>query len=363
MLQTINDLTTLLFNWNFMKRKIDFAFVLHPRYTADIYRKYKFLKILPEIMVEWILLIFWPTYGGGIYGIKDKDGNELRGALMICPLQSKQMLTKRALAKKKVIGAARLAEKYGAIVVGMGALTSSVTNGGEDIAHLFPNTIITSGNSLTTFITSDDVIRMVRNNNLTGKIAIIGATGSIGAGVAKILAAELENELLIIGKTPHKIEALVADINIMHKKKTKGAVGSFSTDLYHEAETIIVTTSAHDAVLHNYLLGTDLKIIYDVTQPKNTPADVQNRTDILYIDGGLIKLPPEVKITLDIGLPKGVAYSCLSETIVLRAEKLSNKKSGSKLSTDFIMEIGQRATARGLTSHLLYHGHNNKLSI
>lgn len=363
MLQTINDLTTLLFNWNFAKRKIDFAFVLHPRYTADIYRKYKFLKILPDIFVEWILLIFWPTYGGGIYNVKNKNGDALKGALMICPLQSKQMLGKRELAKKRVTSAVRLAEKYGATVIGLGALTSSVTNGGEDIAGHFPNITITSGNSLTTFVTSDDIVKMVKSNNLKGKIAIIGATGSIGAGVARILAMELENELLIIGKTPHKIEALVADINTMHKKMTKGAVGSWSTDLYHEAETIIVTTSAHDAVLHNYLLGPGLRIIYDVTQPKNTPPDVQNREDILYVDGGLIKLPAEIKITLDIGLPKGVAYSCLSETIVLRAEGLSNKKSGSKLSTDFIKEIGRHAAERGLTSHLLYHGHNNELSI
>jgi predicted amino acid dehydrogenase len=359
-----NDFFTLFFNLNFKKRKIDFAFIIHPRYTADIYRKYPILKILPDALVESLLLIFFPTYGGGIYNVEDVDGNKLKGALIICPLTSKQMLSKREFAKKKVAKAVKLAEKYGARVVGLGALNSSVTNGGEDIVSQFPNITLTSGNSLTTFITGDDVIRLVKSNNLAGTIAIIGATGSIGAGVSEMIARNLQNPIICVGKTPHKVEELVCNLSKMTGIKSTHITGSVSTDVYKEAEIIVVSTSAHNAVLHNYLLGQNLKAIYDVTQPKNTPEDVQNRDDILFIDGGLIKLPEEVKITLDIGLPKGIAYSCLSETIILCAEKMVAKKSGSKLSQEFMAEIGAKAAKRNFASHLIYHSHGNtKLSI
>lgn len=355
----LNDFLTLFFGLNVKKRNIDFAFLVHPRYTGDIYRKYPILKMLSEALVEFLLLHFFPIYGGGIYNVQDIDGKKIKGALIICPLTSKQMLTKREYAKKKVAQAVKLAEKYGAQVIGLGALNSSVTNGGEDIVSQFPNITLTSGNSLTTFITGDDVIKLIKNNNFTGSIAVIGATGSIGAGVSEMLATNLSNPIICVGKTPHKVEELVNELQSKAGVLSTNITGSVSTDVYKEAEVIVVSTSAHNAVLHNHLLGPNLKAIYDVTQPKNTPEDVQNRTDILYVDGGLIKLPEEVKITLDIGLPKGIAYSCLSETIILCAEKMKAKKSGSKLSQEFIAEIGAKAKQRNFSSHLIYQSHGN----
>ena len=60
------DLLSLIFNRNLSKRKIEFAFIVHPRNTYDIFRKYKFLKIFPKTLVDLFLLVMWPTYGGSI---------------------------------------------------------------------------------------------------------------------------------------------------------------------------------------------------------------------------------------------------------------------------------------------------------
>ena len=96
------DLLSLIFNKNFSKRKIEFAFLVHPRTTDDIYRKYKFLKILPKKIVDIILIYFWPTYGGYIK-IHDHLTNINKwGALIISPLTAKQMLANRDRAAKKV---------------------------------------------------------------------------------------------------------------------------------------------------------------------------------------------------------------------------------------------------------------------
>jgi len=85
------DLLSLIFNKNLSKRKIEFAFIVHPRGTDDIFRKYKFLKIFPKKIVNGILMIFWPTYGGSI---KINEGDKIRwGAIIINPLTGKQILS------------------------------------------------------------------------------------------------------------------------------------------------------------------------------------------------------------------------------------------------------------------------------
>ena len=61
-------------------------------------------------------------------------------------------------------------------------------------------------------------------------------------------------------------------------------------------------------------------VITDVARPLDISAkDVAKRPDVLVIESGEIRLPGEVHMK-DIGLPKGVAYACLAETIVLALE-------------------------------------------
>ena len=61
-------------------------------------------------------------------------------------------------------------------------------------------------------------------------------------------------------------------------------------------------------------------VITDVARPLDlSPEDVAKRPDVLVVESGEIELPGEVRMR-DIGLPKGVVYACLAETIVLALE-------------------------------------------
>jgi predicted amino acid dehydrogenase len=51
-----------------------------------------------------------------------------------------------------------------------------------------------------------------------------------------------------------------------------------------------------------------------------TPGDVAKRPDVLVITGGEILLPGEALEMKDIGLPPGVAYAGLAETVILALE-------------------------------------------
>jgi Predicted dehydrogenase len=61
-------------------------------------------------------------------------------------------------------------------------------------------------------------------------------------------------------------------------------------------------------------------VITDVARPLDMSAeDVAKRPDVLVIESGEVELPGDVRMR-NIGLPDGVAYACLAETIVLALE-------------------------------------------
>ena len=61
-------------------------------------------------------------------------------------------------------------------------------------------------------------------------------------------------------------------------------------------------------------------VITDVARPLDLPAsEVAKRPDVLVIESGEIHMPGDVQMK-NIGLPKGVAYACLAETLVLTLE-------------------------------------------
>jgi predicted amino acid dehydrogenase len=61
-------------------------------------------------------------------------------------------------------------------------------------------------------------------------------------------------------------------------------------------------------------------VITDVARPLDlSKEDVAKRPDVLVVESGEIELPGEVRMR-DIGLPKGVVYACMAETVVLALE-------------------------------------------
>lgn len=52
------------------KREYKFAFLVHPRNTSDVFRKYLGLKILPKKWLEKFLTFYWPVTLSKITGLK-----------------------------------------------------------------------------------------------------------------------------------------------------------------------------------------------------------------------------------------------------------------------------------------------------
>ena len=90
-------------------------------------------------------------------------------------------------------------------------------------------------------------------------------------------------------------------------------------------------------------------VITDVARPLDIPAeDVAKRPDVLVIESGEIQLPGEVHMK-DIGLPKGIAYACLAETIVLALEaRFENFTLGRNIEWEKVREIYKLGLKHGM---------------
>ena len=99
----------------FSQKDYSFAFLVHPRNTADIYKKYPFFKYFPDKFTDWAFRHFWPVVVSEIEGVKSvKSGKNIRGFILTVPLTAKQMLEDRDFAVKRIIDTIKLAEKLGA---------------------------------------------------------------------------------------------------------------------------------------------------------------------------------------------------------------------------------------------------------
>ena len=72
------------------------------------------------------------------------------------------------------------------------------------------------------------------------------------------------------------------------------------------------------------------------------------RPDVLWSESGEIQLPGDVRMK-DIGLPRGIAYACLAETIVLALEaRFENFTLGRNIEWEKVREIYKLGLKHGM---------------
>ena len=99
----------------------------------------------------------------------------------------------------KITKAAQLAERLGAKIVGLGALTSVVGDAGLTVARGV-NIAVTTGNSYTVATALEGVYEAAELMGIdleTAEVAIIGGGGSIGSACAEILARRVGHMVLV----------------------------------------------------------------------------------------------------------------------------------------------------------------------
>jgi len=322
-----------------------FAFLIHPRDVFDASRKYSFMKFLPHPLINLICRFSPPLIASEITGLKSPiSGESVNGWLLICPLTTRQLLSNRKLAKKRIKETISLAERLGVKLVGIGAIIPSVTSAGKDLVDNL-KIGITHGRALTVGISLEGIkeIAKIKNLNLEQiTVGIVGAAGTIGKAMAKLLIKEKVKNFILVAKTEDFKYLTKLKEEMIRLEPSSLIEVSSSVHSIKDAELVIVTTSSPEILINSE----DLKygaIIYDVTQPQNiSPEIVQERKDLLIIDGGIVKTPG-IDYHFDFGLPPQTSFACLAETLILAAEGRYNDCLVGEVEPEKVKEIVELA--------------------
>ena len=296
-----------------------FAFIIHPiDPKRDVSRKFPFLgRVLPVSLINFFSTFFPPVYLSEIEGITSQaTGKQIRGWLIACPLTAARMLElPQKLVYNKIIQTGRMAERLGAQILGLGAFTSVVGDGGLTIAKAL-KVPVTTGDAYTIAVAVEAVSQAAARIGLVSTqttAAVVGATGAIGKVCSQLLADKVP-QLYLIGRDEQKLRTLQQQLQAQTRTTLH-----ISTDVrtIKNAQIILtVSSAAHTIIQPEYLKPGS--VICDVARPRDVSAHVAaQRKDVLVIDGGIVDVPGPVNFNFDFGFPSGKAYACMAETMAL----------------------------------------------
>lgn len=325
-----------------------FGFIIHPLVARDIARKYPVARYLSDRWIERIIRYIPPREVSHITGVRSRLGPEAEGWFVGCSLTSRQILT---LPEPFVIGriaqAARKAAELGARIVGLGAFTAVVADGGISVARQV-DVPITTGNSYTVATALRGLERACDAMGIAlpeATVAVLGATGSIGGACARILAGRV-GRLILVGRDRERLARLAGEL------EDRGASSpSVTTDVgegVRQADAVVAVTSALEAIVD----AADLRpgaVVCDVARPRNVARAVaEARDDVLVFEGGVVAVPGDVDFHFDFGFPVKTAYACMAETMILALEGRYEPFSlGKELSVERVEEIDRLAQKHG----------------
>lgn len=329
-----------------------FAFVIHPLYVQQYAQKFPFTRFLPGRLVERAFRAVPPFEASHITGIVSTTGARAEGWFIALPWTPRVLLDAPVdLVYRRLIQAGRIAERLGAGILGLGAFTKIVGDRGLTVARELAIGV-TTGNSLTAATAVEGALAAAARMEIDlrrARVAVLGATGSIGAVCCRLLAPQVGG-LVLAARHLDRLEALAA--RLRSEAAADVAVTSDVRDAVSSAEIVLTVTSATDVLVE----PEDLRpgaVVCDVARPRNVSRLVyERRRDVLVIDGGVIDVPGPVDFGLDFGFPPGTCEACMAETMLLALEhRYEDYTLGADLVLDRVREI-----------HALMHRHGFRLS-
>jgi len=348
---------------NGFKRVNRFAFVIHPL-SQEYFKKVKPIELLSRVAppvfmdsLEKVLAYAPPFVYSRVTGIKSPTGVEAEGWLISVGGTPREIMSRSPeFTYRRLLDAAKMARKLGAQIMGLGAFTKVIGDAGATVAKRAPLPI-TTGNSYSAsgalWAAHDALLRLRLLPRPNGKervqfkAMVVGATGSIGAACARLLAKAAEEVYLV---SPETAKLLALKESILKETRDAKVVLSARPDkVVGDVDMIVTATSGAGKKVLDIMKVKPGCVITDVARPLDLPPEeVARRPDVLVIESGEIQLPGDVHMK-NIGLPPGVAYACLAETIVLALEgRFENFTVGRAIEWEKVREIYKMGLKHGM---------------
>ncbi len=283
------------------------------------------LRRLPQPLLKDLIRI-WPPYRCiDISPVQSLTHSQAYGIGISCPLLPEHFVTLNSReVLKKIIDSARLGERFGARIIGLGGFTSAFGNEGEEVAQRL-NVSVTSGNTYTAALTIQGLLKsaeLMELNVSESRVAVIGATGDIGSICAKVFSKKCA-ELILAARKEKRLIEFASEIECDASARIR--IAKHTTDAIKDADLILTATSAITTLIE----PADLKvgaIVCDVAYPANISRDIwQRRDDVFVFEGGLATWPFYNQLKdlrkLQQFSPPGTVHGCLAETMLLALEE------------------------------------------
>lgn len=309
------------------------AFMVHPLTYDDVWqpRSSRWLRwvvetlvrpgILPERWLKRLFLNIRPQFHGVIEGIELSDGRKLRVLLISAPLMPDQFRTNPDDALRIAIQGARFAHRLGAEVVGLGAFWSTVGEKGAAVQEAVPEIVVTNGGAYTAATVKAAVPGLLKRfkaqggNLKTSSAAVVGANGVVAFGVARLIASEVA-EVVLIGRDRERLNRS-AD-SLRKKYPHTNIVATTDIDAVAGSDLIFTATSDPDPVIfaHHVKPGA---WIYDLGRPVDVDESVRDVPGVELVPGGVVRPPGSMRSRIDLRFGDGNVPACLAETMILTA--------------------------------------------
>ncbi|XKT74272.1 MAG: hypothetical protein ACJKTH_02875 [Patescibacteria group bacterium UBA2163] len=337
------DLFLHIFPVYLRKEKYSYGFLIHPRDEQDIVTKYPLFSKVPKSVIRFFARWYWPIVVTKVTGLKETDTNEtIDGYIISIPLITTQILENRTLAIKRIRQAIELAKKMGVKIIGLGALTASVTKGGEDLTDI-PNIFITTGHAYTGFNVTRNLFKLEEELCIDYKkdvVAIVGAAGSIGGISAELIARRGYHNILLIDveRKRDRVEKVLKGLQEKYPRATFAT--HYNIAAIRDADFIIAATNAPEALITTELLKPGAVVIDDA-QPSDVDYAVLESDDVMAIEAGVVHTPG-ICSNFNLGLKnKFDNFCCMVEVLILASQKWESHFVIKRTTLEFVDKIAE----------------------
>ncbi|MBF0253692.1 MAG: shikimate dehydrogenase [Candidatus Omnitrophica bacterium] len=321
-----------------------FAFVIHPLDLNGVsvaYREPGLTNIKPSLLhkaFEWMK----PYPCAEVTGVVSRTGVKISGHLLYLSLLPEQIIRMdQKTVFNKLVDTCRLAEDLGADILGLGAYAAQIGKKGVEVSRK-TRIPVTTGTNYTIYVAVWGLEKACEMSGckLDGRtIAVVGATGKIGSVCARMLASKA-GRMILSARSRSRLEPLKTELEQTHGITVEIEADARKAIIGAEVSVISTTTPEPLVDLKDLPSGA---IVCDVSRP----ANVSNhgnllRDDVLVMDGGVVRPPgKELNLNFYIGLPQGVTYACMAETMLLAMEERYESYSiGGDVSLQKVRETG-----------------------
>ncbi len=281
-------------------------------------------------------------------GLTSPTGDATEGRIYEIPLDAWQILQDPSHAMRYMEEAVDMAVKWGADVVGLGALTGVIGGQGVHLAERGP-VAITTGDSLEVYAAVQNVHRVAleTDTNLAEQtVTVVGVPACIATAIARMLKPHCGKLILVGKRRSNRALSIAEQLDAEYTNDLPAALA--------ESRLVIAATSTGNCIEQEWLIPGS--IVIDVAVPTDVIGFQMRRDDVLIVTGGLTPLPQTMSLQSNyLWFHHGVVPGCLAETMLLALEKRAECFSlGRKLEEQKINEIGRIAQTHGIDFSRLF---------